>query len=307
MATAAAQPPGGANQPQPKRAEKKPDPADSAIAAALANDPDVKMAQAKMQLAEAELAKSRHAVTIKVVTLKAKIEQLKAQLVPLERQVELVTRSVKSGGASVAELYPIAEKLEAAMSSLALAETDWKLRTGGAGAGPLGAVPNPDHDAAVAAGLRWLNNRQQGASHADASAALLGYLVASELVRERAAVKGLIPSRIRAALDKPVKLGAKGEKVTFAQAVAAFKKEAGMDVPVREVARVSGITSEGEELPVGAWFQLFADRNLDVRFLVREYGLLVTLKAEAPPDAVGVVEFWKHKPPAKETSPEPKK
>lgn len=62
---------------QPKPAEKKPGPADADIAAALANDPDIKMAQAKIQLAQAELAKARQAATLRVVTLRAAIEQHK--------------------------------------------------------------------------------------------------------------------------------------------------------------------------------------------------------------------------------------
>ena len=40
--------------------KKKADPTDATVAAALANDPDVKVARAKVQLAEAELAKLLH-------------------------------------------------------------------------------------------------------------------------------------------------------------------------------------------------------------------------------------------------------
>ena len=101
-----------------------------------------------------------------------------------------------------------------------------------------------------------------------------------------------------------MKLAAKGERVTFAQAMEVFKKDAGMDVPVRDQVALKPIVSEGEEVPVGAWFQLFADENPEARFMVREYGLLVTMKSSAPPDALSVVEFWKQKPPAKDTKPE---
>jgi hypothetical protein len=151
-----------------------------------------------------------------------------------------------------------------------------------------------------------------------------------DLVHERAAVKGPIPDRIRAALDKPVKLGAKGEKVTFEKALEAFRKEAGLDVPVRgKLPRVEGtdpkspivklqpieIASEGEELPVGAWFQLFEDNAVAphvvgggttrYRFYVREYGLLISSTDSAPPDAPTLTDFWKQKPPpAKDTKPE---
>ena len=65
------------------------------------------------------------------------------------------------------------------------------------------------------------------------------------------------------------------------------------DVPVRAEFKVSPIVSLGEELPVGAWLQLFADGTPDIRIVVREYGLLVTSKTAAPPDALSVQEFWK--------------
>ena len=43
--------------------------------AALANDPDVQVARAKVLLAEAEMAKARQAVVLKVMTLRASIEE----------------------------------------------------------------------------------------------------------------------------------------------------------------------------------------------------------------------------------------
>jgi hypothetical protein len=294
-ATAIGQPSGGPPQ-QPKAAEKKADPTDAAIAAALANDPDVRMAKAKIQLAEAELAKARQMVTLRALAVKAAVEEHKAAVTQHEDRVTWAERMVKLGNMTQAQMIAERDKLAAAKAALARAETEWKLLTGGAA-----GAADPTQAQAIAAGLTWLT-KNQDSGHADAATL---YYLAMQAARERTAVKGPIPDRIRAALDKPVKLGAKGEKVTFAQAAAAFKKDAGLDVPVRENARLEPIVSEGEELPVGAWFQLFADGNLDVRFLVREYGLLVTPKAMAPPDALGVIEFWKQKlaPPAKETKP----
>jgi hypothetical protein len=100
-----------------------------------------------------------------------------------------------------------------------------------------------------------------------------------------------------------VKLGPKGEDVTFGQAMEVFKKEAGLDVPVRVSVAVGGglvlVESEGEELPVGAWFQLFQDFNGGVIY-VREYGLLFTTKEAAPPDALTVTLFWKQSRAAKD-------
>ncbi len=306
--------------------DKKPaNPTDAAIVAALANDPDVKMAKAKIQLAEAELAKARQAVTIKVVMLKAKIDQLKAQLVPLEEQLSLLNKMLKQGSGALSDILPVREKVEAAKAALAVAETEWKLLTGGALAGGGGAIDPPHASATFLA--EWLlagNDRER--VYEEAMKSLF------RSISERPVVKGPIPDRIRAALDKPVKLGAKGEKVTFDKALEVFRKEAGLDVPVRGSyparARVDPqkpgefqqapieIVAEGEELPVGAWFQLFEDNAVfpqregapkRFRFYVREYGLLVASGDSAPPDAPTLIEFWKQKPPAKETNPEPKK
>jgi hypothetical protein len=43
---------------------------------------------------------------------------------------------------------------------------------------------------------------------------------------------------------------------------------------------------------------MFADSNPDYSITVRDYGLLVTLRKESPPDAPSLTEFWKQKAPA---------
>jgi hypothetical protein len=302
--------------PVEKAAPKPADSTDAAIAAALANDPDVKMARAKIQLAEAELAKARQVVTLRVVTLKAKIDQLKKEVAAAQDRVALVTRAVQAATVPQSELLAERDKLEAAKGALAMAEAEWKLLTGGA-TPAIGAATDSNDPRAIADMLAWLLTHP---AQDETSATILGLLAA----RERESVKGPIPDRIRAALDKPVRLGAKGEKVTFEKALEVFKKDAGLDVPVRgtypnrpvfdpkkpnEVQnKPIELVSEGEELPVGAWFQLFEDsaifwhrsgttpQRFSHRFYVREYGLLISSDDTAPPDALLLAEFWKQKP-----------
>ena len=308
-------PPGGDKKPVGEKADKKPaDPTDTAIAAALANDPDVRMAKAKIQLAEAELAKARQAVTLKVLSLKATIEQQKLIIKGAEDRLAHAVKMVQAGTGGEAQLLDARLTLEKAKTALVAAETELKLLTGGA---PVAGAADPNHAQAVASALKWLGAHT--ASDAMAAERLARYLAVMDLV-ERAAVKGPIPDRIRAALDKPVKLGAKGEKVTFAKALEAFKKDAGLDVPVRgslplverqdpknpnEIKALPiEIELEGEELPVGAWFQLFEDNAVAVngariaryRFYVREYGLFISPTDTAPPDAPTLTDFWKQKP-----------
>ena len=294
--------------PEKKSDVKTPEPTDAAIAAALANDPDVKMARAKIQLAEAELAKARLAIAQKVTLLKTTIDQHKAVVDIVTQQYRVVEERTKAGTGAKAELLEARITLLKAQAALATSEAEWKLLTGGAVAA--GTVADPSHAQSTAAAMAWL----QVLGHDAEKKALLDYMRVLEVTREQGAVKGPIPDRIRAALDKPVKLGAKGEKVTFAQALEIFKKDAGLDVPVRPLpSPLPVIVSEGEELPVGAWFQLYQDtagqQNPGFAFYVREYGLLVANKQSAPPDAPTLTEFWKLKPPAKEPKVEsvPKK
>ena len=322
-------PPGAPKQPEKKADKKVADPTAAAIAAALVNDPDVKMAKAKIQLAEAELAKARFAVTQKVFAAQAAVQQARLAVRTAEVELQNWLNLLKAEKAPDPQTHPnyqlAREKVELAKSKLAAAETELKLlTTGGSVAGAIDIDPNQGTDSA----LKWFGTRMSD----DALAAdrLARYFAVLDLV-ERTAVKGPIPDRIRAALDKSVKLGAKGEKVTFAKALETFKKEAGLDVPVRgslplverqdpknpnEIRALPiEIELEGEELSVGAWFQLFEDNAVAphvvgagttrYRFYVREYGLLVSATDAAPPDAPTLTDFWKRKPPpAKDAKPE---
>lgn len=275
---------------------QKADPTDALLHAALANDPDLKLAQAKLQLAEAEIAKARQAVILKVLTLNATIQGLKRQVDDLTLKAKMSEKAHASGQAALADLIEDRMKLEPAKSALAKAEMELKLITGGMqkemGANTYPGWWNPNA-LTSSAGLQFSN-------WVDGYPLQLNQGGYSYLATEfnnfnpvTPATRGPIPDRVRAALDKSVKLGAKGEPITFAKALEVFKKDAGLDVPVREVAKVEPIKSEGEELPVGAWFQLFADNNPGVRFLVRDYGLLITVKDAAPADALLLIEFWK--------------
>lgn len=293
--------PAPVNQPG---ASKKGDPTDALVKAALANDPDMKLAQAKIQLAEAELAKAKQAVVLKVMTLNSTVQELKNQIDALNESTAQAKRMVDSGVAPLSTLTDDRMKLEHAKSSLARAELELKLIAGNTQkeVGIEWFTPNmpvnPNTQPYWSQGqnfAQWYNNP---ANHGGSNFYQTAPFVAPP---QQNSAKGPIPERIRAALDKVVKLAPKGEQVTFVQAMEIFKKEAGLDAPLRNnYAGLNPILSEGEELPVGSWFQMFADFNKgtklqpsEARFLVREYGLLITTKELAPPDALTVTEFWK--------------
>jgi hypothetical protein len=286
----------------PRSSGPKVDPTDAAIAAALAIDPDVKMARAKIQLAEAELAKARQTVTLKVVTLKAKIDQLRVDLGPVQERVDVVTRVVNAGTISATELISERAKLLAVKGALALAEAEWNLLTA-----PSRASSAEWKDVLSSDKFHALPGNGANISDVQAHLADMTTIRALTWLHTREAVKGPIPARLRAALDKPVKLGARGEKVTLVKALEVFKKELGLEISVRPLYDMV-IDAGGEELPVGAWFQLYQDTGMPNQvgtsfvFYVRDYGILLAQKHTAPPDAPTLTEFWKQK-----TEAEPKK
>jgi len=308
------QPPSASNdpsQPQTKQpapgsegSGKKADPADAAVKSALANDPDVQVARAKVLLAEAEMAKARQAVVLKVMTLRASIEEHRSNVEAATERLAWSSRMVKSGQAPQSSVVDDRAKVESAKAALARAETELKLLTGGGKEMGMEAVSGTG-DVAVQHGLLWLSKRMVDTPLDAASNSISAHaLAALSLSGANKTPVGAVPDRIRAALDKQVRIGQKGETVTFEQALAVFRKEAGLDVPVRYGGRAgipSPIKVEGEELPIGAWFQLYQDQDGNVvRLYIRDYGLLLTTKDTAPPDAPTLTEFWKQKPQAKE-------
>jgi hypothetical protein len=299
----AAQPPG--NQP-PKQPEKKAvDPVEAQIAGALANDPDVRVAQAKVSLAEAELSKARQVVAQKVISLNAAIAELKPAVRAAEEQYTFSERLYKQGTVSQQEMLVIRERLETAKAKLARLETELKLLTGD---GPKAATDKWTDDLiAIHKNTKW----EASCLACHKTPAGLAARIDQLVMKADPPAAGTIPARVRTALDRKVKLGVNGDKVTFEKALDVFKAEAGLDVPVRVEAKVSPIFSLGEELPVGAWLQLFADGTPGTVILVREYGLLVTNKSLSPPDGVSLFDFWKLTPtpahPPQKTGSDPAK
>lgn len=300
--TTVAQPPADPKK-QPGDKAKPADPADAAVAAALANDPDVRIARAKMQLAEAEVAKAKQAVVLRVMNLNASIREHKAIVSAAQDRIAHATAMVQRGNAPQSHLLEERAKLETAQAALARIETELKLLTGGSPQAQSIEVLDTMYDLKAGMALDLIAKSIEE----NKTSTLAAALAALDL---KGAVKGPVADRLRAALDKRLKLGEKGEQVAFEKALERFKKETGLDVAVRYGANTGGldsITSEGEELPIVAWFQLYQDSSGQGFFYVRDYGLLFVNKQMAPPDAPTLTEFWKQKLSPTAKPDEPKK
>lgn len=260
---------------------------DALIAAALANDAEVQVARSKVQLAEAELARARQQATHKVVSLNSAVREQKRAMQTAKEAFQLVQAANQRGTISSNDFLIAREKFEAVQAKQAALETELKLLTG---------PDKREKPAGMGIKLQFdnLEDVHRNVKWSDTCTACHQMPLGLKVLPPKAA--GPVPDRIRKALDFPVKLGPKNAKVTFEQAIDLFKKSVQFDVIVRNDFNMAPVTSYGEELPIGAWLQLFMDTNPDLRLLVREYGLLVSKKELAPPDAISVADFWKQKP-----------
>lgn len=277
-----------AGQPPAPPAKAPADPTDALIQKALANDADVQVARAKLALAEAEVMKARQAAVAKVLLLRDVVNQHRAAVAQQQEVLDLKERMAKAHQLSREELLLAQEKVATTKAALARAETDLRLVVG---EGPKAAAPPRSDSSDVTEEIAGL------------LASLDPQAVARALDRTRGAagltaLAGPVPARLARALEKKVSLGEKGTKVTLEAALEGFKARAGFDIPVRPMPTpMPEIVSDGVELPVIAWLQMFQDlggqHGTMFTFYVREYGLLVANGQTAPPDAVSLTAFWR--------------
>lgn len=320
---AAGQPPATEKKPSSEKVPEKKaaDPVEALIEAALVHDPDVRMARAKVDLADAELAKARLQVTHKVITLKGMIDEQIRGLSAVAGRLAETEHLARTGAVPQSVLLDAREKLETARAALARSEAEMKLITGG-GLGR-GAMQAPTDDVHRMAATSWqacavchlVGTKPQAGLNvprrlADQTPAISRTVVWADDMQLYTAMMnqrfsppaGQVSDRIRVALDKKVRLAPKGEEVPFDKALQVFKTEAGLDISVRPMPRpMPVIESQGETLPIGAWFQLYQDtgrKGEPLVFYVREYGLLVANRQTAPPDAQTITQLWKQPLPA---------
>jgi hypothetical protein len=273
---------GTASEPAKAPAQERAAPAKSKLeemlAQALKDNPDIRVAAAKLGEAEAELNRVRLGVMQKVVTLYHSIEMARADVATAERTLV----RVKQAGRAVSR-----EELDAAEAALAAAKA--KL-------------------AAVEAEVPYLTGKQPHAT-AEGAAAQFGLLYLSrlpvqgrlfELTHQKAQaqavprpVQGPVADRLRKALDTPVSLRVTEGSVADVLRLLREKEPA---LTIKYVPRAGAgpkLTFELKDVPLGAALEYLLDSLTDYTIVIREYGLLLTVEDRAPPGAVRLLDFWK--------------
>jgi hypothetical protein len=272
-------------------APKKPEPGslEDLLDKALRNNADIRAAEAKVREAEAELNRVRHQVLAKIVGVRNDIDSAKKMLGYSERLLELA-RKANSSQQEVQAAIVAVDKQKAEVTKL---ENDLQALTG---------TWKTIHDlafspdgkllySAVTDGTVRIWDLQHGRL-ADSSSTIALLALGQSM---GGGVQASMAERIKAALDKTVKMTAIPNEVPVADALAAIIQKGNIDVPFRPVGKpgAAPTTLMSAELPFGAWLQALEDSDPNIRFVVRDYGILVTTKDRIPDGAITVHDFWK--------------
>lgn len=290
--------------------EKKPPQLEELIAQALRDNPDIRVADAKMREAEAELSRVRLQVIQKVVAHQHNVETLggavkmaeanytaaQAKLKFADAEQKRIMQLNRAGAlpgdldaaqANVEQARANVENAKAALQSakadLAKAQAELPYLLGKANKG----------DKEVGK-INWLDElydlRDRGPSSTARGLYALQIAQAQAAWKKADLPQGALPEKIRKALDAPISVAAEDQPLT--DVLKAIESQAGVpffdnlprDLRSRPVrARVGNVS-------LGAVCQLLGDLT-GVQFAVRDYGILVSDKL--PPGVMPLHDFWK--------------
>ena len=315
---------------------------DNLLAQALKDNPDIRVAEAKMREAEAELNRVKLQVTQKVVAQQREIAACKAALKMAQAFYDRTLALGQVGAVSKEVLDDVEAKLQKAKADLARVETELSyilgspptvrrraslelldaLRRRSEAALPKGNSPTEQArlkeqmekaqrqleefmKLEMEQGRRQeLQNKEKAKTAGETIDFFPPALATIVRASERhASLPPAMADKIRKALDTPV-------KVDFSQAtpkdILDFLQEhtKGFNlVDQVHIDKAAPVTLRlTEPVPVGAVFQFLEDQY-NWRFVIREYGIVVAQAGSMPPGAVNLHTFWKERPPQALTLP----
>ena len=287
---------------------------------ALRNNPDILASEAKVREAEAECNRVRHQVVAKIVGLRMDIETAKNVL----KLLEIMLKNERLAPSSTDSVLIAQSKVETKKAELGKLEAELK-----AVLGSYAQVKNLVFDANGAlridssvfntintpylTGTPTLTTLTQTLGSTNLNALYssnLNNTFYSVPFTGAQTVQTPMAERIKAALDRTVSLD-EFHEVPLKDILGFLTKKEGVVVPFRVLGKSEDapVSLMKAELPVGAWLQMIEDSVPNLRFVVREYGILATTKDRIPDGAMTVQEFWrqgdKAKTPAPKTGKEP--
>jgi hypothetical protein len=267
-----------------KPAKPAPGSLEDLLSQALKNNPDIRLAEAKVREAEAELNRARMLVAQKIVALQHSIQVAEKTRDEAQARYDGALKLFQQGGKAVC-----AEDLRAA--KLAWDRTKYELlKLQAEMPALLGKLP----DGVKGEALKGLDALGGDAAALERYRAwlLLAHRASDEAALAKSP-KGTMADKIRKALDKPIDANYKDKPLN--EVLKEIEKHL-EGIPLRGTnSSVPGTKMDLNlgRVSLGAAIQAFSDLVPDARFVVREYGILFTHKDLLPPDAVLLHDFWK--------------
>jgi hypothetical protein len=269
------------------------------LAKALRDNPDIRVAAAKLAEADAELNRARLQVAQKVIAAHHALEAAQAEVEAAQKDLARLERLNKTGVAREADVDGARRALVQAKGKLAEAEAGLSFLLGaapqrGVQSDSAGAADHPHF-------LTLMNEAELRRRYWLDLAGTLPPTATEEMATLLAhRPKGDLADKLRKALDAPVTVNYKG-KTGYEVLRDLLGKAEG--VPVVEQIRRKEVDERlsapldlqmKQPLPLGAALQLLEDQTHEnLRLLVREYGVLVTDTFAMPRGALLLQDFWK--------------
>jgi hypothetical protein len=268
---------------------------------ALKSNPDIRVAEAKVREAEAELNKIRLQVLQRVVALHQAVESQKEALKNAQSQYEGYRTRFEVVQIQAPELARMRGTLSLEKGKLATQEAELNAVLGKLPQGMMTNLAKPGIDFATTnidldELARFVARRRDSLSALGAlDLGNVGFPPGQTSKRSQS-TGGPLAEKIRSALDKPITI--KIQDGGLAAVIAAITRLV-PDVPFHTLTQADiGLKANlhFEQVALGAILQAVEDSfpgPPGVRLVIRDYGILVTLDSIAPAGAVSVHDFWK--------------
>jgi len=264
--------------------KKKPNPKDAELEdmyqQALQKNADIRVAEARVREAEAELDRIRQQVLHKILKFHHDVDAAKALAEEYRARYERELELFKKGASSLGEVGAAKATWEKGKADLKVLEAQLPYLLG-----KQATEKAPVFKESVNEGTR------------EPSEVLLKPYAKAAKISEKLAEK------LRKALDTPIKGIFKDRAVPqvfeFLKEHAAKEINIHFNLPDRALNETAVNLDVSAPVPLGAVFQWFEDR-FEWRFVVREYGIVVVERDNVPPGALLVHDFWKAAPPKEE-------
>ena len=293
---------------------------EQAITQALTRHPEMQLAQAELRVAEAKLAQARIVVSQKVTEDFHRLQKEQADVELAKAKWERISQMQKNGAISKEEADAAQQQLAGAKARLATTESSWKLIMGNQA--QTGFQINSDGTLYRTGSI----SNEQFSPHRKLTDQLdfLGitrlqgqpsFEVFNTIRVNSDANTDNTLDQLKSHLGTRVKME-KQNSLNLEQAFQKVTEGAGLNVrvklPITENKAlykvITQVDIEASDYPLHTWLQLIVDemnnqqamtaqqgKEMPRRFelYVREYGLLLTSRDLAPPDAMTVQELWK--------------